>query len=84
MVQEAEGTSQNPPPGNRQKMTAIRVNVVAIAVLIALLNGGLMYLAYVAITSEEISQFVAGALVGLLPVGITALAALGTTLLTDK
>ena len=84
MAQEAEGTSENPTPGNRRKMTAIRVNLLLIAVLITLLNGGLMYLAYVAMTSKEISEFVAGALVGLLPVGITALAGLGTTLLTDK
>ena len=77
MVQDAEETTQNPSSGDCRKMTAIRVNLLVIAGLIALLNGGLMYLAYVAITSEEISEFVAGALVGLLPVGITALAGWG-------
>ena len=65
-------------------MTPLRVNLLVITILIALLNGGIICLAYVAITSDDISEFVAGALVGSLPVGITVLAGLGTTLLTDK
>ena len=62
----------------------MRVNLLVITVLIAALNGGIIYLAYVAITVDHVSDFVAGALVGSLPVGITALAGLGTTLLTGK
>ena len=84
MAEQSEESSNNPQAKNRARFTPIRVNVLIIAILIALLNGGLIYLAWVAITNKEVSQFVAGALVGLLPVGITALAALGTTLLNDK
>ena len=60
------------------------MNLPVIVFLIAVLNGGIIYLVYLAITSKEISEFVTGALVGLLPVGITALSGLGTTLMTDK
>ena len=70
--------------GKRGRFTPVRVNLLVISVLIAILNGGVIYLVYLAITSKEISDFVAGALVGLLPVGITALASLGTTLMNDK
>lgn len=68
----------------RRRFTPVRVNLLVIALLIALLNGGIGYLVYLAITSKEISEFVTGALVGLLPVGITALSGLGTTLMNDK
>lgn len=61
--------------GKRNWLTPVRVN---------LLNGGIGYLVYLAITTEDISEFVTGALVGLLPVGITALSSLGTTLMNDK
>ena len=84
MVQQPEESTENQTPVKRGWTTRIRVNLLIIAFLIAVLNGGIMYLAYVAITSREVSDFVAGALVGLLPVGITALAGLGTTLLNDK
>ena len=84
MAQQAEEAPVNQSPPKRRRMTPVRVNLLFIAVLIAALNAGLMYLAYIAITSKEVSEFVAGALVGLLPVGITALAGLGTTLLTDR
>ena len=68
----------------RSRFTPVRVNLLVIALLIALLNGGIVCLVYLAITSKEISEFVTGALVGLLPVGITALSSLGTTLMNDK
>ena len=68
----------------RSRLTPVRVNLLVIALLIAVLNGGIIYLVYLAITSKEISEFVTGALVGLLPVGITALSGLGTTLMNDK
>ena len=68
----------------RSRLTPVRVNLLVIALLIAILNGGIVYLVYLAITSNEISEFVTGALVGLLPVGITALSGLGTTLMNDK
>ena len=67
-----------------RRFTPVRVNLLVIALLIAILNGGIVYLVYLAITSNEISEFVTGALVGLLPVGITALSSLGTTLMNDK
>ena len=70
--------------GKRRWFTPVRVNLLVIALLIALLNGGIGYLVYLAITTDEISEFVTGALVGLLPVGITALSSLGTTLMNDK
>lgn len=84
MVQQANEISENQEPAKRRWMTPLRVNLLVITILIALLNGGIICLAYVAITSDDISEFVAGALVGSLPVGITVLAGLGTTLLTDK
>ena len=68
----------------RSRLTPVRVNLLVIAFLIALLNAGIIYLVYLAITSQGISEFVTGALVGLLPVGITALSGLGTTLMNDK
>lgn len=68
----------------RSWLTPVRVNLLVIALLIAILNGGIIYLVYLAITSKEISEFVTGALVGLPPVGITALSSLGTTLMNDK
>ena len=68
----------------RSRFTPVRVNLLVIALLIAILNGGIIYLVYLAITSKETSEFVAGVLVGLLPVGITALSSLGTTLMNDK
>lgn len=68
----------------RSWLTPVRVNLLVIALLIAILNGGIVYLVYLAMTSKEISEFVTGALVGLLPVGITALSSLGTTLMNDK
>ena len=43
-----------------------------------------MCLCYVAIAGEETSQFVIGALIGLLPTGITGLVGLGTTLLNEN
>ena len=84
MAHQAGEPSENQLPARRRRLTPIRVNLLIIASLIAVLNGGIIYLAYIAITSQEVSDFVAGALVGLLPVGITALAALGTTLLNDQ
>lgn len=75
MAQESE---------KRGWLTPVRVNLLVIALLIAILNGGIIYLVYLAVTSGEISEFVTGALVGLLPVGITALSSLGTTLMNDK
>ena len=70
--------------GKRSWLTPVRVNLLVIAFLIAILNGSIIYLVYLAITSKGVSEFVTGVLVGLLPVGITALASLGTTLMNDK
>ena len=64
----------------------IRFNLLFIAALIASLNGGIIFLTFVAITGGDAdkNQFVIGALIGLLPTGITGLVGLGTTLLNDK
>ena len=64
----------------------IRWNLLIIALLIAALNGGIIFLTYTAITQsgEADNQFVTGALIGLLPVGITGLVGLGTTLLNER
>lgn len=65
-------------------MTPLRVNLLLIALLITALNGGIICLCYVAITRDGVSQFVIGALIGLLPTGITGLVGLGTTLLNEN
>ena len=70
------------------RFTPIRLNLLIIAVFIALLNGGIMVLCGIAIVSfsgdsATSSTFVLGALIGLLPTGITGLVGLGTTLLND-
>ena len=64
----------------------IRMNLMIIAVLIAALNGGIICLAYTAITGPGAgsNQFIIGALIGLLPTGITGLVGLGMTLLNEK
>ena len=84
MAEQARESPENQPSAKRRWVTPIRANLLIIAILIAVLNGGIIYLACVAITSDGVSEFIAGALVGLLPVGITALAGLGTTLLNDR
>ena len=64
----------------------IRLNLLIVAFLIAALNGGIIFLTYIAITNSSGSdnQFVIGALIGLLPTGITGLVGLGTTLLNES
>ena len=84
MAQQGEEGSEHPEAGRRSWATPVRANLLVIVILIAALNGGIIYLVWWAITSDDVSDFVAGALVGLLPVGITALAGLGTTLMNDK
>ena len=39
--------------GKRSRLTPVRVNLLVIAFLIAILNGGIVYLVYLAITSGE-------------------------------
>ena len=72
--------------GGGRASCGIRVNLIIIAVLIAALNGGIIYLAYTAITgpSAGSNQVIIGALIGLLPTGITGLVGLGMTLLNEK
>ena len=43
-----------------------------------------MFLTYEAITTKTVNPVVVGALIGLLPVGITSLANLGNTLLNER
>ena len=71
-------------PPRRRWLTPVRLNLLIIALLIAALNGGVMFLCYKAITGEDVSEFVVGALIGLLPTGITGLVGLGTTLLNEN
>ena len=71
-------------PPRRQWLTPVRLNLLIIALLIAVLNAGILFLCYIAITGEEVSEFVVGALLGLLPTGITGLVSLGTTLLNEN
>ena len=62
----------------------VRWNLLIIAFLIALLNGGIIGLTFVAISKGGSNQFITGALIGLLPTGITGLVGLGMTLLSEK
>ena len=62
----------------------LRWNLLIIASLIALLNGGIIFLTFAAISKGGSNQFIIGALIGLLPTGITGLVGLGTTLLNER
>ena len=62
----------------------IRWNLLIVAFLIALLNGGIIALTFVAMTQQNGNLFIIGALIGLLPTGITGLVGLGTTLLNER
>ena len=62
----------------------IRWNLIIIATMIAGLSGGIIFLTYAAIKQEGENQFITGALIGLLPTGITGLVGLGTTMLTER
>ena len=64
----------------------LRWNLLIVAALIAVLNGGIIWLTYTALTQSVggNNQFVIGALIGLLPTGITGLVGLGTTLLNER
>ena len=75
MAQESE---------KRSWLTPVRVNLLVIALLIAILNGGHRLPRLFGNHIQRDLRFVTGALVGLLPVGITALSSLGTTLMNDK
>ena len=86
---EASSQNDNPQTPKPPWMTPVRLNLLLIALLIAALNGGIMWLCYTAITtldgnSGKESTFILGALIGLLPTGITGLVGLGTTLLNDS
>ena len=67
-----------------RKMTPIRVNLLAIAGLIALICFGLICVLIRALDSPDNNSFIIGAIIGLIGGGITGLASLGTTLLNDK
>ena len=76
-------------PQRQYWITPIRLNLLIIALFIAALNAGIMVLCGIAIASlssenGNASTFVLGALIGLLPTGITGLVGLGTTLLNDS
>lgn len=58
MAQEANGSPENRQPAKRRWITPVRVNLLVTAILIPLLNGGIIYLAYIAITSYGVSEFV--------------------------
>ena len=69
-------------------MTPFRLNLIIIAAFIAGISGGIIFLISKAMTSlgddSSTGAFMIGALIGLLGSGITGLASLGTTLLTDS
>ena len=71
-------------PPKRLWLTPVRLNLLIIALMITALNLGIMFLCYKAITGKDVSEFVIGALIGLLPTGITGLVGLGTTLLNEN
>lgn len=62
----------------------LRPTLAIIAAMIALLNGAVIYLCYLAIHQNDQSEFIIGALIGLIPTGITGLVGLGTILLNEK
>ena len=68
----------------RQPLFAqIRPNILIVAFFIFGVCGGLVGLIVYALWKESQSQFVIGALVGLLGSGLTGLAGLGTTLMNE-
>ena len=67
------------------KFSTVRVNILVIAILIAAVCGGILVTIVVTVKSGgENNQFIIGALIGLLGSGITGLAGLGTTLLSES
>ena len=66
------------------KFTPIRINILVIAFLIAAVCFGILVTIVMTVRAGgEGNQFIIGALIGLLGSGITGLAGLGTTLLTE-
>lgn len=65
------------------EFTRVRINILVIALFIALVCAGILIVIALAILKGGNNQFVIGALIGLLGSGITGLAGLGTTLLTE-
>ena len=66
------------------KFTTIRINILVIAFLIAAVCFGILVTIVMTVRAgAEGNQFIVGALIGLLGSGITGLAGLGTTLLTE-
>ena len=66
------------------KFLPVRINILVIAFLIALVCVGILILICIAMPKASENQFVIGALIGLLSSGLTGLAGLGTTLISDK
>ena len=65
--------------------STVRINILVIAFLIAAVCGGILVTIVMTVKSGgENNQFIVGALIGLLGSGITGLAGLGTTLLTEN
>ena len=65
------------------EMTPLRINILAIAFLIALVCLGIIILLGRELGNPNANDFVLGALIGLLGTGLTGLAGLGTTLIND-
>lgn len=65
--------------------STVRINILVIALLIAAVCFGILVTIVLTVRAGgENNQFIVGALIGLLGSGITGLAGLGTTLLTES
>ena len=68
----------------RFRLTAIRLNILVIALLITCITFGLIAVLWKALGQPGDNSFIIGALIGLVGGGITGLVSLGTTLLNDR
>lgn len=83
---DGEPSGKNPGVSLDMKerwITRSRINLVAIALFIYLIYGGIVLLIYQVLPQAANNQLVVGALIGLLRVGHTGLAGLGTTLVNE-
>ena len=65
------------------KTTPVRLNILIIAFFIALICLGIIILLWRELSNPNANEFVLGAMIGLLGTGLTGLAGLGTTLISD-
>ena len=71
--------------GRKNKLFAqFRPNIIIIAFFVFLVCGGICVLIWKSLALDPDDKFVVGALIGLLGSGITGLAGLGTTLVSEN